>query len=108
MGIVAAGAVISRYKPRPRYLAAWNVFVELLEVVGHLSYSLLTCTVDDLHGEMKPDHRLVSIAQQFLILYLLNISYFFTVTTQISLSMRDHRLLSKAQPFWILSFLNTT
>jgi hypothetical protein len=73
MGVVASGAVISRFKPRPRYLAAWNVIVEMLEVIGHLSYSFLTCTVDDLHGEMKPDHRLVSIAQRFLILCLLNI-----------------------------------
>jgi hypothetical protein len=73
MGIVASGAVIARFKPRPRYLAGWNVIVEILEVIGHLSYGFLTCTVDDLHGHMKPDHRLVSIAQRFVILYLLNI-----------------------------------
>lgn len=56
MGVVASGAVISRFKPRPRYLAAWNLIVETLEVIGHLSYGFLTCEVEDLHGEMKPDH----------------------------------------------------
>lgn len=65
MGIVASGAVISRFKPRARYLAGWNVMVEILEVIGHLSYGFLTCTVDDLHGEMKPDHRLFSIVNSF-------------------------------------------
>jgi hypothetical protein len=65
LGIMASGAVISKFKPRPRYLAGWNVFVEMLEVIGHLSYSFLTCTVDDLHGQMKPDHRLVNRAQLF-------------------------------------------
>jgi hypothetical protein len=65
LGIMASGAVIYRFKPRPRYLAGWNVFVEMLEVIGHLSYGFLTCTVDDLHGQMKPDHRLVTYPRFF-------------------------------------------
>ncbi|XP_069675275.1 solute carrier organic anion transporter family member 74D-like [Periplaneta americana] len=56
LGIMASGAVISKFKPRPRYLAAWNVVVESLDVMGHFSYGFLSCAIDDLHGEMKPDH----------------------------------------------------
>lgn len=59
LGIMASGAVISKFKPRPHYLAGWNVIVEAMDVIGHFSYSFLSCTVDDLHGDMKPDHRLV-------------------------------------------------
>ncbi|KDR21873.1 solute carrier organic anion transporter family member 4C1-like isoform X2 [Zootermopsis nevadensis] len=56
LGIMASGAVISKFKPRPHYLAGWNVIVEAMDVIGHFSYSFLSCTVDDLHGDMKPDH----------------------------------------------------
>jgi hypothetical protein len=59
LGIAASGVVISRFKPRARYLAGWNVFVETLEVIGHFTYGFLTCGSDDLHGQMKADHRLV-------------------------------------------------
>ncbi|KAJ9590577.1 hypothetical protein L9F63_016346 [Diploptera punctata] len=56
MGVLASGIVISKFKPRPRYLAAWNVIVELCEVIGHFSYIFLNCAIDNLHGQMKPDH----------------------------------------------------
>ncbi|PSN38991.1 hypothetical protein C0J52_25495 [Blattella germanica] len=56
LGIMTSGIVISKYKPRPRYLAAWNVFVESFDVIGHFSYGFLSCAIDDLHGSMKPDH----------------------------------------------------
>jgi len=63
MGILVSGVVITKFKPRSRYLAAWNVFVEMIDVIGHLCYGFLTCSVDDLHGEKKPDNRLVSVPQ---------------------------------------------
>jgi hypothetical protein len=58
---MASGAVISKFKPRPRYLAAWNLIVETMDVIGHFSYGFLGCAVDDLHGDMKPDLRSVML-----------------------------------------------
>lgn len=55
MGIIVSGAVMSKFKPRCRYLAAWNVIVEALDAIVHLCYGFLTCSVEDLHGEMNPD-----------------------------------------------------
>ena len=58
---MTSGIVISKFKPRARYLAAWNVIVEGLEVIGYLSYTFLSCGIDDLHGEMKSDNRYVCV-----------------------------------------------
>ncbi|PSN49396.1 hypothetical protein C0J52_12004 [Blattella germanica] len=55
MGILASGIVISKFKPRARYLAGWNVLVEALEVAAHCLYGFLTCPVNDFQGTMKPD-----------------------------------------------------
>ena len=63
MGIIVSGAVMSKFKPRCRYLAAWNVIVEALDAIVHLCYGFLTCSVEDLHGEMNPDNRLVTVTQ---------------------------------------------
>lgn len=43
LGILLSGVVISRFKPRARYMAAWNVFVGIVSVFGVLSYTLLGC-----------------------------------------------------------------
>lgn len=43
IGILASGLVISKFKPRARYLAAWNVLVGLFSVVGIIGYIFLGC-----------------------------------------------------------------
>lgn len=57
IGVFASGTVISKLKPRPRILAAWNVFVELLDVVGYMSFAFIGCPAEDLHGTWKSDGR---------------------------------------------------
>ncbi|XP_065078887.1 solute carrier organic anion transporter family member 74D-like [Ochlerotatus camptorhynchus] len=44
IGVLLSGIVISRYKPRARYMAAWNVMVGLLSVAGMVTYAFLGCT----------------------------------------------------------------
>lgn len=44
IGILVSGFVISKYKPRARYLAGWNVIVGIISVLGIISYSGLGCT----------------------------------------------------------------
>lgn len=47
LGILASGVFLSKFKPRARYMAAWNVFVSILTVVGVFSYTQLGCTEND-------------------------------------------------------------
>lgn len=47
IGILSSGFVISKYKPRARYLAIWNVFVGSLSVLGMISYAFLGCTENE-------------------------------------------------------------
>lgn len=49
-GILLSGLVISKYKPRARYLAAWNVVVGAISVIGMISYAFLGCPVNDTQG----------------------------------------------------------
>lgn len=42
-GILAAGFVITKFKPSARYLAFWNVIVGLLSVLSVLSFSFMGC-----------------------------------------------------------------
>ncbi|XP_067632743.1 solute carrier organic anion transporter family member 74D-like isoform X2 [Eurosta solidaginis] len=42
-GVLLSGFVISRYKPRARYMAAWNVIVGFLTVGGILAYAFIGC-----------------------------------------------------------------
>ncbi|XP_062708927.1 solute carrier organic anion transporter family member 74D-like [Aedes albopictus] len=44
IGVLLSGIVISKYKPRARYMAAWNVLVGLLSVMGMVTYAFLGCT----------------------------------------------------------------
>lgn len=46
-GILLSGLVISKYKPRARYLAAWNVIVGAISVMGMISYAFLGCPAND-------------------------------------------------------------
>lgn len=41
--MLVAGGVITKFKPRARYLAFWNVIVGVLSVISVLSYSFLGC-----------------------------------------------------------------
>lgn len=35
--------MISKFKPKARYLAMWNVFVGSISVIGMISYAYLGC-----------------------------------------------------------------
>lgn len=47
MGILSSGVVISKYKPKARSLALWNVFVGALSVVGMICYAYLGCAENE-------------------------------------------------------------
>lgn len=47
IGVLSSGLVISKFKPRARYLAIWNVFVGALSVFGMISYAFLGCTENE-------------------------------------------------------------
>lgn len=59
-GILISGLVISKYKPRARYLAAWNVFVSVISVLGIISYAFLGCPASDNHGAQLPSGELAT------------------------------------------------
>lgn len=46
-GILASGLLISKYRPRARYLAGWNVLVGVVSVLGTIWYIFLGCTAND-------------------------------------------------------------
>ncbi|XP_074101813.1 organic anion transporting polypeptide 58Dc [Cotesia typhae] len=46
-GILLSGLVITKYKPRARYLAAWNIIVGAVSVMGMISYAFLGCSAND-------------------------------------------------------------
>lgn len=46
-GILLSGLIITKYKPRARYLAAWNVVVGAISVLGMISYAFLGCPAND-------------------------------------------------------------
>ncbi|BES95818.1 Organic anion [Nesidiocoris tenuis] len=50
IGILSSGAAVSRLKPRPSYLAFWNVVTESVDVIGTLLFAFIGCQKDDLHG----------------------------------------------------------
>ncbi|XP_018326966.1 solute carrier organic anion transporter family member 5A1 [Agrilus planipennis] len=43
IGVLLSGVIISKCKPRARYLAAWNVIVGAVSVIGMISYAFLGC-----------------------------------------------------------------
>ncbi|CAG9800804.1 unnamed protein product [Chironomus riparius] len=47
IGILASGLVISKFKPKARSLAIWNVFVGSLSVIGILAYTQLGCAENE-------------------------------------------------------------
>ncbi|XP_076662082.1 organic anion transporting polypeptide 58Dc isoform X1 [Halictus rubicundus] len=54
-GILLSGLVISKYKPKARYLAAWNVMVGAISVMGMISYAFLGCSANDNQIAMQSD-----------------------------------------------------
>lgn len=59
-GILISGLVISKYKPKARYLAAWNVMVGAISVVGMISYAFLGCSANDSQITVQPDGALMT------------------------------------------------
>ncbi|XP_025419065.1 solute carrier organic anion transporter family member 5A1-like isoform X2 [Sipha flava] len=55
LGVITSGMIISKFKPPPRSLALWNFVSQSLEVIGHLLYISLGCTMDNLHGQWNSD-----------------------------------------------------
>ncbi|XP_059613651.1 solute carrier organic anion transporter family member 74D-like [Phlebotomus argentipes] len=47
VGVLLSGIVISKFRPRARYMAAWNVLVGALSVVGMIGYVFLGCPAND-------------------------------------------------------------
>lgn len=47
VGVLLSGVVISKFKPRARYMAAWNVLVGALSVAGMIGYIFLGCPASD-------------------------------------------------------------
>lgn len=43
VGLLVAGFVITKFKPRARYLALWNVIVGVFSVISVFSFSLMGC-----------------------------------------------------------------
>ncbi|KAL5285653.1 hypothetical protein ACFFRR_007383 [Megaselia abdita] len=43
MGVLIAGICISKFKPKARYMATWNVVVCFMTVFGMLSYAFIGC-----------------------------------------------------------------
>lgn len=54
IGILLSGLVISKYKPRARYLAGWNVIVGAISVAGIISYAYLGCAESDNRAPLLP------------------------------------------------------
>ncbi|EDW57236.1 solute carrier organic anion transporter family member 74D [Drosophila virilis] len=43
IGVLLSGFIISKYKPRARYMAAWNVICAVLVVAGVVTYAFIGC-----------------------------------------------------------------
>lgn len=50
IGLLLSGFIISKFKPSPRPLLAWNVFVGICFVLGQISFIFLGCTDSGIHG----------------------------------------------------------
>ncbi|XP_066158162.1 solute carrier organic anion transporter family member 74D-like isoform X1 [Euwallacea fornicatus] len=63
IGILLSGLVISKFKPRARYLAAWNVIVGAISVLGIVSYAYLGCADNDNRAPLLPNGELNPISK---------------------------------------------
>ena len=60
-GILLSGLIISKYKPKARYLAAWNVMVGAISVMGMISYAFLGCSANDNQIAVQSDGALKTL-----------------------------------------------
>lgn len=61
IGILLSGIVISKYKPKARKLAGWNVLVGFISVSGIISYAYLGCSDTDNKTPLLPNGELKSV-----------------------------------------------
>ncbi|CAL1679964.1 unnamed protein product [Lasius platythorax] len=54
-GILLSGLIISKYKPKARYLAAWNVMIGVISILGMISYAFLGCSANDNQIAIQPN-----------------------------------------------------
>ncbi|XP_065345620.1 solute carrier organic anion transporter family member 74D-like [Cloeon dipterum] len=54
-GLLVSAFFIFKFKPRARYLAAWNVFTEMMDVVGFLSILMISCESLNFQWSTLPD-----------------------------------------------------
>ncbi|XP_073847715.1 solute carrier organic anion transporter family member 74D-like [Musca autumnalis] len=47
IAILLSGFIISKYKPRARYLAAWNILVDIITMSGMIAYAFIGCSGND-------------------------------------------------------------
>ncbi|KAL5284831.1 hypothetical protein ACFFRR_006883 [Megaselia abdita] len=47
LGVLISGAVISKYKPRTRYMAAWNTIVGVISALGFVVYMFIGCPANE-------------------------------------------------------------
>lgn len=47
IGILTAGIIVQKFKPKARYMAFWNMIIDLISLFGILSYSFLGCVPVD-------------------------------------------------------------
>ncbi|KAM8711496.1 hypothetical protein ACLKA7_000613 [Drosophila subpalustris] len=52
VGVLLSGYVLSKYKPKARSIAAWNIIVDFLTVAGILCYAFIGCEASDQLGSM--------------------------------------------------------
>lgn len=50
LGFLLSGLIISKFKPGPRPLLAWNVIVGIGFVLGQISFIFLGCTNSGIRG----------------------------------------------------------
>lgn len=60
-GILLSGLMISKYKPKARYLAAWNVMIGIISVLGMISYAFLGCSANDNQVALQSNGSLKTI-----------------------------------------------
>ncbi|XP_034478037.1 solute carrier organic anion transporter family member 74D-like [Drosophila innubila] len=52
VGVLLSGYVLSKYKPKARSIAVWNVVVDFLTVAGIVCYAFIGCKASDQLGSM--------------------------------------------------------
>lgn len=56
LGVLISGAVISKYKPRTRYMAAWNTIVGVISALGFVVYMFIGCPANETANATNIQH----------------------------------------------------